>query len=89
MATETAVATTAATVGSTFIDAAAAKYLAAGFAIGITALATAWAQATIGASAMGVIAEKPEESGKLLIYIALPETLVVLGLIVAALMLFV
>lgn len=88
MATEAA-ATAAATTAATLIDAASAKYLAAGLSISITALATAWAQATIGASAMGVIAEKPEESGKLLIYIALPETLVVLGLIVAALMLFV
>ncbi len=89
MAGETAAATAATTAATVLLDAASAKYLAAGFAIGVTALATAWAQATIGASAMGVIAEKPEEAGKLLIYIALPETLVVLGLIVAALMLFV
>jgi len=69
------------------LDPESVKYLASAFAIGVSALATAWAQATIGASAMGVIAEKPEESSKLLIYLALPETLVIFGFVVGLMVL--
>jgi V/A-type H+-transporting ATPase subunit K len=52
-----------------------------------SALATAWAQASIGSSIMGVLAEKPEEAMKLIVYMALPELIVLLGFVVAFLML--
>lgn len=57
--------------------------LGAGLAIGLGALGTAWAQSAIGSSGMGLIAEKPEEFTKVLICLALPETLVILGFVVA------
>lgn len=57
--------------------------LGAGLAIGLGALGTAWAQSAIGSSGMGLIAEKPEEFTKVLICLALPETLVILGFVIA------
>jgi len=69
-------------IGTGIIAFASAK------AIGLSAIATAWAQATIGAAAMGVIAEKPEEASKLLVYIALPETIIILGFVVGLLLSF-
>ncbi|MEW6329666.1 MAG: ATPase [Candidatus Micrarchaeota archaeon] len=64
----------------------AAIALASSIAMAGGALATAWAQATIGSSAMGVIAEKPEEANKLLVYLALPETIVIFAFVVAILL---
>jgi V/A-type H+-transporting ATPase subunit K len=58
--------------------------LGAGLAIGLTALATGWAQSRIGAAGAGVIAEKPEMVGSIILLIAIPETMVVLGFAVAA-----
>jgi V/A-type H+/Na+-transporting ATPase subunit K len=40
------------------------------------------AQGRIGAAAAGAVAEKPELFGTLLIYIVLPETLVIFGFLV-------
>ncbi len=60
--------------------------LSAGLAIGIGALATGMAQASIGSSGMGVLAEKPEEFTKVLICLALPETLVILAFVIAFLL---
>ncbi|MDO8627046.1 MAG: ATPase [Candidatus Diapherotrites archaeon] len=71
-----------------FEGATAAIALSAGLAIAAGALATAWAQASIGSAAMGVIAEKPEEASKLIIWLALPETMVILGFAVAAMIVF-
>jgi V/A-type H+-transporting ATPase subunit K len=50
------------------------------------AIGTAWAQASIGSSIMGVVAEKPEEAMKLIVYMALPELIVLLGFVVAFLL---
>ena len=50
------------------------------------AVGTAWAQASIGSSVMGVLAEKPEEAFKLIVYMALPELIVLLGFVVAFLL---
>jgi V/A-type H+/Na+-transporting ATPase subunit K len=58
--------------------------IAAGLAIGLSALATGYAQARIGAAAMGLIAEKPELAGRAILLVAIPETLVILGFAVAA-----
>jgi len=63
--------------------------IAAGIAFGLGALGTGLAQARIGAAGTGVIAEKPELFGLALVFLALPETLVILGFVVAAIMLFV
>jgi len=64
------------------------RFLAAALAVGIAALATGLAQSRIGAAGAGTIAEKPEATGTILILVALPETMVILGFVVAALILF-
>ena len=68
-------------VQSLFLDKEGALALGAAIAIGVSALGTAWAQASIGSSIMGVLAEKPEEAFRLLVYMALPEIIVLLGFI--------
>ena len=60
--------------------------LGAGIAILGGAIGTAWAQAAIGSAAMGVIAEKPEQATKLIIWIAIPETIVIFGFVIALLL---
>jgi V/A-type H+-transporting ATPase subunit K len=60
--------------------------IGAGLAMAGGALGTAWAQAAIGSSIMGVLAEKPEEAFKLIVYMALPELIVLLGFVVSFLM---
>lgn len=62
--------------------------IAIGAAIAIAggAIGTGMAQAAIGAAAMGVIAEKPEQAGKLIIWIAIPETIVIFGFVIAILL---
>jgi V/A-type H+-transporting ATPase subunit K len=60
--------------------------LGAGLAVGLTALACGMAQARIGAAAMGALAERPELAGRAILLVAIPETLVVLGFAVAAML---
>ncbi len=57
--------------------------LAAALAVGLSALATAWAQSKIGTAGAGTLAEKPELSGTIIIMVAIPETMVILGFVVA------
>lgn len=59
--------------------------LAAALAIAIPAIATAWAQGRIGAAGAGALAEKPELSATIIILVAIPETMVILGFVVAML----
>jgi V/A-type H+-transporting ATPase subunit K len=61
--------------------------LAAAVAISIPAIATAWAQSRIGPAAAASLAEKPELSTTAIILIAIPETMVILGFVVAVLIL--
>lgn len=56
----------------------------AGLAIGLSALATGYAQARIGSAGIGALAEKPELTGRVILLLALPETLVILGFAVSA-----
>jgi len=62
--------------------------LAAALAIGVSSLATAWAQSRIGAAGAGTIAEKPELRGTVIIMVAIPETMVILGFVVSVMILF-
>jgi V/A-type H+-transporting ATPase subunit K len=62
--------------------------IGAGLAIGLAALGTGLAQARIGAAGTGLIAEKPEMLGVVILLIAIPETMVILGFAVAAMILF-
>lgn len=61
---------------------------AAAVAVGLTALGTGLAQSRIGAAGAGTIAEKPEAAGTIILLLAIPETLVILGFVVAIVMLF-
>ncbi len=60
---------------------------AAASSIGITAIATSIAQRAIGSAGVGALAEKPELAGSIIILVAIPETLVILGFAVAAIIL--
>ncbi|HSH13891.1 MAG TPA: hypothetical protein VLA15_09080 [Desulfurivibrionaceae bacterium] len=60
---------------------------AAALAIGLSALATGWAQARIGAAGAGTLAERPELTATVIIMVAIPETMVILGFVVAAMIL--
>ncbi len=61
--------------------------LAAASAIIGTGIATAMAQSAIGSAGMGLLAEKPEEMGRVLLFVVLPETLIIFGFVVAILIL--
>jgi V/A-type H+-transporting ATPase subunit K len=57
--------------------------IGAAIAIGLSALATAWAQAKIGSAGVGALAEDDSLFGQVLILTAIPETIVIFGLVVA------
>ena len=59
--------------------------LSAALAISIPARATAWAQSRIGSAAAAALAEKPELNTTAILMVAIPETMVVLGFVVAVL----
>ena len=61
--------------------------LAAALAIAVTAISTAWAQGRIGPAAAAALSEKPELSTTAILLIAIPETMVILGFVVAVLLL--
>lgn len=61
--------------------------LSAALAVGIPAIATAWAQSKIGASGAASLAERPELTGTIIVMLAIPETMVILGFVVAVLIL--
>jgi len=57
--------------------------LAAALAVGLCALGTGYAQAKIGTAGGGALAERPELSGVMIILVAIPETAVILGFVIA------
>jgi V/A-type H+/Na+-transporting ATPase subunit K len=61
--------------------------VSAALVMAVAALATAWAQSKIGAAGAAAIAEKPEVSTTVVIMIAIPETVAVLGFVVAVMIL--
>ena len=61
--------------------------IGAALAVGLAALGTAIAQARIGSAGVGALAEKPELLGAVILLIAIPETMVILGFAVAAMIL--
>lgn len=64
-------------------------WIAAAAAIAIvgSAFATGWAQSKIGSSAAAALAEKPELRATAIVMVAIPETMVVLGFVIAVLIL--
>ena len=59
--------------------------LSAAIAIGSSALASAWAEKSIGTAAIGAMAEKEQLFGKALVLTVIPETIVIFGLVIAIL----
>ncbi|HIJ11932.1 TPA: V-type ATP synthase subunit K [Candidatus Woesearchaeota archaeon] len=59
--------------------------IGAGLALGLSALAAGWAESSIGAAAVGAMAENEKLFGKGLILTVIPETLVIFGLVIAIL----
>ena len=58
--------------------------IGAGIAFGMGAIGTGMAQMKIGSAGAGTVAERPETFGLMVVLVALPETLVILGFVVAA-----
>ena len=58
--------------------------IGAALALGLAALATGYAQARIGSAGVGAIAEKPEVTGTIILLVAIPETILIMGFTVAA-----
>lgn len=84
-AVESVVDHNATTVGEGIREAGIA--LAAAIALVGAAIGTGRAQAAIGAGGTGALAEKPELFTNVLILVALPETIVVLGFVIGFLIL--
>jgi len=61
--------------------------IGAGLAVGLAAIGTGYAQGRIGSAGMGALSEKPDLIGRVILLVALPETLVILGFAVAAMIL--
>lgn len=57
--------------------------IAMGLAVGLSALGTGLAQARIGPAGIGAIAEDRSNFGAALIFLLLPETLVIFGFLIA------
>lgn len=64
------------------------KAIGAGLAVGIAGLGTGIAQARIGSSGMGAIAEDTSNLGYAILLVAIPESILIFGFVVAALLLF-
>jgi V/A-type H+-transporting ATPase subunit K len=62
-------------------------YLAAALATGLAALGAAFAVGTVGAAAVGALAEKPELFGRVLILVGLAEGIAIYGVIMSVLIL--
>lgn len=61
--------------------------IGAGLAVGLAAIGTGIAQSRIGSAGAGTIAERPEMLGSIILLIAIPETMVILGFAIAAIIL--
>ncbi|ABM80633.1 putative ATP synthase subunit C [Hyperthermus butylicus DSM 5456] len=64
------------------------KAIAAALAMGLSAIGAGIALGRTGSAASAAVAEKPEVSGKLLIYLVLGEGIAIYGLLVAILIIF-
>jgi V/A-type H+-transporting ATPase subunit K len=69
------------------MDATGLAAIGAGLAVGLAAIGTGLAQASIGSAGAGVIAEKPETLGTIILLVAIPETMIILGFATAAMIL--
>ena len=66
---------------------AAIATLGAGLAIMGGAIGTGLAQGSIGSAGIGLIAEKPDQIGLALLFLVLPETILIFGFVISILIL--
>lgn len=78
-----ALAQAAAPTGPVEWQVSAAKAMAAGLAMGLSALGAGYAQAKIGSAGAGTLAERPEAAIWVITLQALPEVIVLLGFVSA------
>lgn len=57
--------------------------LGAALTIGIAAVGVGLAQAAIGSAGAGTLAERPEAFGQILIYLVIPETIIIFAFVIA------
>ena len=62
-------------------------FLSAALVTGLASLGAAYAVAVVGGAAMGAVAEKPETSGRALVFVGLAEGIAIYGIIVAIMIL--
>ena len=62
-------------------------YISAALAVGLACLGSAFAVARIGSAGLGAISEKPELTGRVLVFLGLAEGIAIYGLIVAIMIL--
>ena len=63
--------------------------IGAGLAVGLAGIGTGLAQSNIGSAAVGAVAEDDKNFTNGLIFTAIPETVVIFGLVISALLIFV
>ncbi len=76
--------TTANNPGNNWLD---MGYIAAALAVGLACIASAFAVARIGSAGIGAMSEKPELTGRVLIFLGLAEGIAIYGLIIAIMIL--
>lgn len=57
--------------------------IGAALAIGLAAIGVGIAQSSIGSAGAGTLAERPQAFGQILIYLVIPETLIIFGFVIA------
>ncbi len=62
-------------------------FIAAALATGLSALAAGFAVGSVGAAAVGAVAEKPEVFGRALVFVGLAEGIAIYGLIISIMIL--
>lgn len=62
-------------------------YMAAALATGLSAIGAAYAVASVGAAAVGAMAERPELFGRVVILVGLAEGIAIYGVIISVLIL--
>ena len=63
--------------------------IGAGLAVGLAGIGTGLAQSNIGSASVGAVAEDDKNFTNGLIFVAIPETVVIFGLVISALLIFV
>ena len=63
--------------------------IGAGLAVGLTGLGAGMAEKDVGAAAVGAITENEALFGKAMIFMVLPDTIVIFGLVIAIMAIFV